>query len=105
MPAKEEKTIAWKRKLIDEFINNKYETIVINTFIHSLPDVRFDLLRFTFEIHNQLIRDKKTSHFKTFENMLKTCLLPKKMFYATYKESKTYLDEIKRKKMEENRKK
>ena len=104
MPAKEEKNIMWKNKLVEEFINNKYETIVINTFIHSLPDVRFDLLRFTFEIYNQLLKTKKISYFKTFENMLKTCLLPKKMFYATYKESKSYLDEIKKKKMEEKQK-
>ena len=104
-PAKEEQNIQWKNKLIEEFINNKYETIIINTFIHSLPDVRFDLLRFTYEIYSQLIKTKKINYFKTFENMLKTCLLPKKMFYATYKESKTYLDEIKKKKMEENKKK
>ena len=101
-PSKDEK---WKNKLIDEFINNKYETIVINTFIHSLPDVRFDLLRLMYEIHNRLIKIKKTNNFKTFEKMIKTCLLPKKMFYATYKESKTYLDEVKKKKMEEMKKK
>ena len=94
----------WKNKLIDELINNHYETISINTFIHSLPDVRFDILRFMYEIHGRLIKTKKVSNFKTFEKMIKTCLLPKKMFYATYKESKTYLDEIKKKKMEEKRK-
>ena len=101
-PSKEDN---WKNKLMEEFINNKYETIVINTFIHSLPDVRFDLLRLMYEIHNRLLKTKKTNNFKTFEKMIKTCLLPKKMFYATYKESKTYLDEIKKKKMEEEKKK
>ena len=94
----------WKNKLIDELINNHYETISINTFIHSLPDVRFDILRLMYEIHGRLIKTKKVGNFKTFEKMIKTCLLPKKMFYATYKESKTYLDEIKKKKMEEKRK-
>ena len=101
-PSKDE---TWKNKLIDQFINNKYETIVINTFIHSLPDVRYDLLRLMYEIHNRLIKIKKISNFSTFEKMIKTCLLPKKMFYANYKESKTYLDEIKKKKMEENKRK
>ena len=71
----------WKKKLINEFINNKYETIIINTFIHSLPEVRFDILELIYQIHNIL---KKTKNFKTLEKMLKTCLLPKKMFYATY---------------------
>ena len=58
-----------------------------------------------YEIHNRLIKIKKISNFSTFEKMIKTCLLPKKMFYANYKESKTYLDEIKKKKMEENKRK
>jgi hypothetical protein len=100
-PSKDEN---WKNKLINEMINNKYETIAINTFIHSLPDVRFDLLRLMSEVYNRLIKTKKTNNFKTFEKMIKTCLLPKRMFYASYKESKTYLDEIKKKKMEEEKK-
>ena len=87
-PAKEEQNIQWKNKLIEEFINNKYETIIINTFIHSLPDVRFDLLRFTYEIYSQLIKTKKINYFKTFENMLKTCLLPKKCFMQQIKNLK-----------------
>ena len=100
-PSKDEN---WKNKLINEMINNKYETIAINTFIHSFPDVRFDLLRLMSEVYNRLIKTKKTNNFKTFEKMIKTCLLPKRMFYASYKESKTYLDEIKKKKMEEEKK-
>ena len=94
-PTKDEN---WKNKLIDEMINCKYETIAINTFIHSLPDVRFDLLRLMSEIYNRLVKMKKTNNFKTFEKMIKTCLLPKRMFYASHKESKTYLDEVKKKK-------
>ena len=101
-PTKED---IWKNKLIEEFINNKYETIVINTFIHSLPDVRFDLLMLMFQIHSILIRTGKISNFTNFEKMIKTCLLPQKMFYASYKETKTYYDKIKKKKMEEKIKK
>ena len=92
---------AWKNRMIEDFINNKYETILINTFLHSLPDVRYEALNLMFQIHNLLNKSKKLKHFVTLEKMLKTCLLPKKMFYATYKESKTYLDEIKKKKKEE----
>ena len=101
-PSKED---IWKNKLIEEFISNKYEIIVINTFIHSLPDVRFDLLMLMFQIHSMLIKTGKISNFKNFEKMIKTSLLPKKMFYASYKESKTYHDKIKKKKMEEKIKK
>ena len=101
-PSKED---IWKNKLIEEFINNKYETIVINTFIHSLPDVRFDLLTLIFQIHSMLTKTGKISNFKNFEKMIKTCLLPQKMFYASYKESKAYHDKIKKKIMEEKIKK
>ena len=89
-----------KNSLRTELINNKYEVIAINTFIHSLPDVRYDLLKLMFEIHTILKMD-----FTNFQNMIKTCLLPQKMFYATYKESKAYLDEIEKAEMEEKRKK
>ena len=89
-----------KISLKNELIDNKYEVIAINTFIHSLPDVRYDLLKLMFEIHTKL----KIS-FSNFQNMIKNCLLPQQMFYATYKESKAYLDEIERAQMEEKKKK
>ena len=101
-PSKDEN---WKDKLMNEFVNNKYETIIINAFIHSLPDVRIDLLRLMYEIYNRFNKQKKLKNFNTLEKMLKTCLLPKRMFFANYKESKSYHDEIKRKKMEEDKKK
>ena len=89
-----------KNSLKTELINNKYEVIAINTFIHSLPDVRYDLLKLMFDIHTKL-----KTNFNSFENMIKTCLLPQKMFYATYKETKAYLDEIEKAEMEEKKKK
>ena len=36
---------SWVKEFIEELITNKYETIIINTFIHSLPDVRFAMLK------------------------------------------------------------
>ena len=88
-----------KNSLKEQLIENEYEVIAINTFIHSLPDVRFDLLKLMFEINTKL----KITITK-FQNMIKTCLLPKEMFYANYKESKAYLDEIERAEMEEKKK-
>ena len=89
-----------KISLKNELMNNKYEVIAINTFIHSLPDVRYDLLQLMYEIHTKLKMD-----FSTFQNMIKTCLLPQKNFYATFQESKEYLDEVEKAEMTENKKK
>ena len=36
----------WKIKFINQLINAKYEVIIFNTFIHALPDVRYELLTF-----------------------------------------------------------
>ena len=93
-------SIDLKISLKKQLIENEFELIAINTFNHSLPDVRFDLLKLMFEINTKL-KIKMLS----FQNMIKACLLPKEMFYATYKESKAYLDEIEKAEMEEEKKK
>ena len=72
----------WKDKFVEQLIQSKYEVIIINTFIHTLPDVRIELLKFVYEVHKRMILSKKTSNFKNFEKMIKTCLLPMKMFYS-----------------------
>ena len=72
----------WKDKFIDQLIQAKYEVIIVNTFIHALPDVRIELLKFVYEVHMRMISSKKTSSFQNFEKMIKTCLLPDKMFYS-----------------------
>ena len=72
----------WKEKFVDQLLESKYEVIVINTFIHSLPDIRIQLLKFIFQVHLRLISTKNTNYFKNFEKMIKTCLLPDKMFYS-----------------------
>ena len=71
----------WKIKFINQLINAKYEVIIFNTFIHALPDVRYELLTFISQIHNKLVIYNKNSSIKTLEEMLKTCLLPEKMFF------------------------
>ena len=71
----------WKKSFIDQLIEAKYEVIIFNTFIHTLPDVRVELLKFINQIHNRMVEYKKFNNIKTLEEMIKTCLLPEKMFY------------------------
>jgi hypothetical protein len=100
------KNDVWKNQLLEELTNNNYETILINTFIHNLPDIRYDILTLAYYINHQMILNNKNS-FEKFESMIKTCLLPQNMFYSTKKELKELQkeiekqQEIKKKEMEE----
>ena len=78
---KDIKTVKWKDQLIMELINNKYEVIIINSFIHGLPEIRFEILKLMHEIHLRLLTIGKGSYFIPFQKMLKTCFLPQNMFY------------------------
>ena len=71
----------WKDKFIEQLLQSKYEVIIVNTFIHSLPDIRIELLKFVYQVHLRLILTKNTNNFNIFEKMIKTCLLPGTMFY------------------------
>ena len=75
------KTVKWKDQLIMELINNKYEVIIINSFIHALPEIRFEILKLMHEIHLRLLTIGKGNYFIPFQKMLKTCFLPQNMFY------------------------
>ena len=74
-----------KNKWLDDLINvlnlNNYEIIITNTFIHSLPDIRLDIISLIYQI-NEISKIKKDKNFLNLEKMLKTCLLPQEMFYA-----------------------
>ena len=70
----------WKNNFVIELINSKFEIIMINTFIHSLLEVRRDLLILIYELHKRLTTMHKGSS-KIIEKMLKTCLIPQNMFY------------------------
>ena len=72
----------WKDKFVEQLLQAKYEVIVANTFLHSLPDIRISLLKFVYQVHLKLISSKNTNNFNIFEKMIKTCLLPDKMFYC-----------------------
>ena len=87
---KETKDNSWKNQLIDELLKINYETILITTFIHNLFDIRYDILTLAYYIHLQMIIYNKENCFVKFESMIKTCLLPQNMFYATKEESKSY---------------
>ena len=99
----------WKNQLLGELTKNNYETILINTFIHNLPDIRYDILALAYYINHQMILNNNNT-FEKFESMLKTCLLPQNMFYSTKKELKESQKEIekqqemKKKEMEEIKK-
>ena len=82
----------WKEQFVEQLLKAKYEVIVANTFLHSLPDIRISLLKFVYQVHLRLISTKNTSNFNIFEKMIKTCLLPDSMFYSktsSIKPSKT----------------
>ena len=70
-----------KDKFVELLLQSKYEAIIINAFRHSLPDIRLLILKFLFSINMNLISQQKQNNFKTLEKMIKTCLLPDKMFY------------------------
>ena len=72
----------WKNDFVKKLIEANYEVIIFNTFIHSLPDVRIQLLKFISQIHRRLVYSDKKNNIKTLEEMLKTCLLPGKMFFS-----------------------
>ena len=71
----------WLAEFINEMKENKYETIIINSFIHSLPDVRLELLKLIYQIYQTFVILDKKNDFKIFFNMMKKYLLPQKMFY------------------------
>ena len=71
----------WKKKLVLAIINYKYDIIIVNAFIHSLPDIKFELLILMNSIFTILSKINKLSEFTSFEKMIKTCLLPSRIFY------------------------
>ena len=72
----------WKNSFVKHLIDAKFEIIIFNTFIHSLPDVRIELLKLIFQIHNRLVNCDKINSITTLNEMIKTCLLPENMFYS-----------------------
>ena len=76
----------WTIKLIKELFNSKIEVIISNTFIHSLPEIRLDIIKFLYIIYQKSILNNNNEYLK-IERMIKTCFLPQNMFY----ENKIYI--------------
>ena len=72
----------WKDNLINVFVDNKFETIIANTFVHSLPEIKLSLLKLMFEINFRLSKSNKIDRFKPLEKAIRTILLPQDNFYS-----------------------
>ena len=78
---KEDKT-NWKDRFIDVLVNNKFETIIANTLLHSLPEIKLSLLTLITEISFRLAKNNKIINFKAVEKIIKQLILPQDNFYA-----------------------
>ena len=72
----------WKDNFIKVLVNNKFETIIANTIVHSLPEIRLSLLSLIFEINFRLSKTSQIINFKNLEKTIKHLLLPKDNFYS-----------------------
>ena len=71
----------WTSQLIKELFKSNVQVIITNTFMHTLPEIRIVIIKFIYIIYQKLKRQNEIKLFKKIENMIKTCLLPQKMFY------------------------
>ena len=79
---------SWLEDFINQLIDNKYESIIINAFIHSLPDVRINLLKLIYQLYLTLISLKQENNAKIFFKFMKNYLLPQEIFYEIIDENK-----------------
>ena len=71
----------WKVEFINQLIKNKYDAIIINSFIHSLPDIRIDILEFLFQLHIKANDQLQIKYIEKCESRLKQFLFPTEIFY------------------------
>ena len=87
----------WKNDFITVLIKNNYEVIMINTFIHSLPDIRLDILELMYYINTNAMNKEQKKYIEKCENKLKSFILPNEIFYINdnnNKENKEVKNEI-----------
>ena len=73
----------WKENFIKVLINNKFETIMINTFEHCLPAVKLSLLKLVFEINFRLSKmNNMSDKLRTLLLNIKEQILPQDNFYS-----------------------
>ena len=73
---RKEKDETSKNNIVLELMNIKYITILMNLFVNSLPDVRYEILILISSIDTLLLKQNNSDKFLTLVKMLKTCLLP-----------------------------
>ena len=86
---RKEDTSNWKDRFINVLIENKYQAIIANTFLHSLPELKISLLTLITEINSRLVKLNKAVHFKAIEDIIMQSLLPQDNFYAKSKIDKS----------------
>ena len=82
---KEKENIKWKDDFIKVLFNNNLETILINTFVHSLPEIKLYVLQLLFEINFRLTKSLSLDKFKNLEKMINGLILPQENFYSEEK--------------------
>ena len=75
-------TSNWKDNFINVLINNEFETIIANTLLHSLPEIKLSLLTFIAEINFRLAKKNKIMNFMGVGKIIKQLILPQDNFYA-----------------------
>ena len=94
----------WKIEFINQLIKNKYEAIIINSFIHSLPDVRIDILEFMFQMHLIANDQLQIKYIEKCELKLKQFLFPTEIFYINENSNKEIIEKIENNKEDNNEK-
>ena len=82
---KEKENIKWKDDFINVLFENKLETIILNTFDNSLPEIKLSVLKLLFEINYRLSKSHSLDKFKNLQNMLRPLILPQENFYSEEK--------------------
>ena len=72
----------WKDNFINILLSSKFETFIVNTFVHSLPEIKLFVLKLMFEIYLRLTKTNKVDKFKFFVFSIKQFLLPQDNFYS-----------------------
>ena len=95
----------WKDKFIDVLVNNKFETIIANTLLHSLPEIKIALLTLIMEISFRLVKTNKILCFKSVEKIIKQLILPQDNFYAKLSEDsdKNKIEQTKSQEIKDNK--
>ena len=73
--------VNWLEEFINQLIENKFESIIMNAFNHSLPDVRLNFLKLIYQLNTTLISLNKKNKTKIFFDFMKRYLLPQRMFF------------------------